>query len=414
MSSAESTKEVGLDPVAGLVSVVIPNYNHARYLPDAIDSVLRQTYPNREVIVVDDGSTDDSQHVADRYGDSIRYIYHDNQGLSAARNTGIRASRGEYIGVLDADDMYEPDFLATLVPILEAHPKTVAVTCGYQFVDEKNQPLHQIEARLVPPEDFFTALADGNFLVPESILVRSSCYREVGGFDTALRSCEDWDMWLRISRRFEVRGSDAVLVRHKVLPGSMSANPSRMYATRLAVLGKHFGPEKKGGATRREDGLKARAYGRAHLGSAVEFLQYGDRQQAGRCLLDMANACPALLTELPTFYELSFGRQPKGSRGDFASAPPDAEASLVGLLDDLFQSAEIKPAALTRRQTARALAYQALGMLAYGARRFPEARRLFGRGLAEAPGRVGPGILPYWLKSFLPPSWIDAIRRSRA
>ena len=106
-------------PVEPLVSVIIPNYNHAQYVGDAIRSVLAQTYRNYEIIVVDDGSTDNSRETVSQFDDQVQYIYQKNAGLSAARNTGIKASKGSLIGVLDADDMYEPDYLSTLVSALQ-------------------------------------------------------------------------------------------------------------------------------------------------------------------------------------------------------------------------------------------------------------------------------------------------------
>src|SRR5215207_1739222 len=110
-------------PVApGTVSFVIPNYNHARYLGQAIESALAQTYPNTEVIVVDDGSTDDSRSVAAGFCDRIRYIYQRNAGLSAARNTGVRAALGEYIALLDADDLVEPAYAERLLAALAQVP----------------------------------------------------------------------------------------------------------------------------------------------------------------------------------------------------------------------------------------------------------------------------------------------------
>jgi hypothetical protein len=348
--------------------------------------------------------------VAGRYGGRIRTICQENQGLSAARNVGIRAARGEFVGVLDADDMYEPAFLATLIPILETHPEAGAVTCGYRFVDQRNVPLPQVEARPVPPEELFTALLEGNYLVPEAILVRSRCYREVGPFDINLSACEDWDMWLRIANHFEVRGTDSVLTRHRVLPGSMSTNPERMLANRLAVLERHFGPLGMG-ELGRPDGLKRRAYGRAYLGSAVEFLQAGDSKGALRCLAQMAAVCHVLLAELSTSYELALGRQPKGARGDFSTAPTDAEPFLLGLLNALFESTELTAETLGYRQIAHARAYEALGRIAYGARRPAEARRLLGRSLALHPGRVDWPILTLWLRSLLPPWLLDAYSR---
>ena len=98
-----------------LVSIIIPCYNHGAYLSDAIDSVLGQTYPNLEIIVVDDGSTDETKRVAARYGDKIVYVWQHNQGLCAARNRGIDESHGTYVGLLDADDMLEKDYCEWLV-----------------------------------------------------------------------------------------------------------------------------------------------------------------------------------------------------------------------------------------------------------------------------------------------------------
>ena len=255
-----------------LVSVIIPNFNHAQYLGEAIRSVLDQEYRHFEIVVVDDGSTDNSRKVVAQFGDQVRYIWQENQGLSAARNTGITAAKGAYIGLLDADDMYEPDFLSSLVSVLEANPGADGIYCGYRFVDHLNNPLPQVEARLIPHGQLFQALLDGNFLVPESMLVRRHCYENVGLFDETLRACEDWDMWLRITSRHKIIGTSQVLTRHRILPGSMSADPIRMFNNRMAVVEKHFGPE----PTNEEDltSLKRRAYGRAYLVSAVEYLQY--------------------------------------------------------------------------------------------------------------------------------------------
>src|SRR5581483_8159413 len=105
------------------ISVIIPCFNHAAYLAKAIQSALVQTLPADEIIVVDDGSTDDTAKVTASSGTRIRYVYQSNAGLSAARNTGIKLATGKYIGFLDADDLWHPDFLTTLVNLLERHPE---------------------------------------------------------------------------------------------------------------------------------------------------------------------------------------------------------------------------------------------------------------------------------------------------
>lgn len=361
-----------------LVSVVIPNFNHARYVGDAILSVLAQTYRDYEILVVDDGSTDDSHAVIAQFGDRVRFICQPNAGLSAARNTGIRAAAGAYIGVLDADDLYEPEYLEALVAMLRRQPGAGGVHCGYRFVDHENQPLPQVEARAVEPDGLYRALLDGNFLVPESVLLRRTVYDDVGLFDEALRACEDWDVWLRAASRFHILRSPRILTRHRVLPGSMSTDPQRMLANRLAVLAKHVGAEPVSPGT----SVAHRAFGRAYLGSCVEFIQYGDPERAYRCLRQMAVVCPGLLCEIDTCYQIGCGRQPKGSMGDLASLSMPADgAPLLPLLDQLFGDHATPEPVRRLRRPAYATALAALGILAYNTRDTRSARVLLTRAI---------------------------------
>jgi glycosyltransferase involved in cell wall biosynthesis len=356
-------------------SIIIPNYNHAHYVSEAINSVLNQTYTDYEVIVVDDGSKDNSREVIDSFGYKIRTIYQQNQGLSAARNTGIHAALGRYIGVLDADDMYEPNFLETLVSALERQPEAGGIYCGYRFVDDLNNPLPQVEAREVPSEKLYWALVDGNFLVPESMFVRKQCYDMVGPFDTSLRALEDLDMWLRITSQFKVIYTTKVLTRHRILPGSMSTDPTRQFQNRLSVVKKHFGAEPGPGGVWSEG--QRRAFGRAYLVSAVEYLQAHNEIRAFECVYAMVNACPSLLSHMETFYELGCGDQPKGYRGEFASLDVDQNYQVVmRLLEKLSHAPELHEFKNVRR-AAYANAHYAFGLLAYGQDKSKLARRFF-------------------------------------
>lgn len=366
-----------------LASIIIPNYNHAQYVGEAIQSVLDQSYRNFEIIVVDDGSTDNSREVIESFGNSIRVIYQQNQGLSAARNNGIGVAKGAFIGVLDADDMYERDFLSTLVAVLDSNPDAGAVYCGYQFVDHKNYPLPQVEARQIPSGQVFQSLADGNFLVPESILVRRYCYENLGPFDETLRACEDWDMWLSISRKYRIVGTNKVLTRHRILPGSMSTDPNRMFNNRLAVVRKHFGPEpsKSGFST-----LVHRVYGRAYLASCVENIQCQDEDRAYECFCNMALICPSLLTELDTFYQLGCGDQPKGSLGNFDSLNLQRnELILKTMLSKLFSMHQSTSMLRKYRRSAYANAYLAFGLLSYGSNQFHKTRGFLFHSIAANP-----------------------------
>jgi glycosyltransferase involved in cell wall biosynthesis len=397
-----------------IVSVIIPNYNHANFISDAITSVLNQTFRDFEIIVVDDGSTDDSRDTVVQFGDHVRYIWQANSGLSSARNTGIAQARGEFIGVLDADDMYEPDFMSVLVPILQADPEAEAVYCGYRFVDVSNQPLPQVEARLISPNRLFQVLAEGNFLVPESILVRKRCYDKVGLFDVNFRACEDVDMWLRITKHYKVLGVTNILTRHRVLPNSMSTNPTRQTQNRLAVIQKHFGrkPSTDGEWTEPQ----RRAYGQAYLASSVEYLQARMFDRAYESFRNMIMASPTLLTHLNTFYELGCGEQPKGYRGDFASLDLDSSMrNLMNLLERFYREAGDRNEHLRFKNKAYSQAYLALGLLNYGSRRFRDARKLLTRAAVHDRALIfSRRFLATFLKSFLNPESVERFRGRRA
>lgn len=297
-----------------LVSFVIPNYNHAQYLGDAIRSVLAQSYAGTEIVVVDDGSTDESRAVAEQFGARIRLLCQANAGLSAARNTGIQAATGDYIALLDADDLVEPLYTERLLAVLAAAPQADGAYCGYRFVDQNNQPLPRLERRVVAPELLYTALLNGNYWVPESLLIRRECYLAAGEFDPALRACEDWDVWLRFSRQYSLIGIDDVLVRYRVVVGSMSSNPKRMLDNRLVVLHKHLGAPPTQAGTSAAHG----AYANAYLRSAIEYLQTDDTQEGYACLLQAARLLPGLLENHSIYYELACSGQERGSQGDAA------------------------------------------------------------------------------------------------
>jgi tetratricopeptide (TPR) repeat protein len=291
--------------------------------------------------------------------------------------------------------------MSTLAPILIANPDAEAVYCGYQFVDHLNNPLPQKEARDIPSDQLFQALVDGNFLVPESILVRKSCYEKVGLFDRAFRACEDMDMWLRITSRYKVLGSTKLLTRHRILPNSMSTDPTRQTQNRLAVIKKHFGPEPANESEWTD--AQRRAYGQAYLASAVEYLQAQRRDSAYESFSKMAHIYPGLLANLNTFYELGCGEQPKGHRGDFASLNIEQNAwTLIGLLDRFFSGREVPQTLLQYKQSAYYHAWFALGLLGYGANQHGLARGYFVRAIQWMPRALFKRqFFVVFLKSFL-------------
>lgn len=226
------------DPYA--VSVVIPCYNYAHYLPDAVNSVLAQDYPHVECIVIDDGSKDRTREVAEGYGDRIRYVYKQNAGLSAARNTGIEVATSPFIVFLDADDWYAPTFLSTMMAAFRTMPDSVGLlACDMNHVnaDGSLQVRKSLPEAALPVITVFDLLVKNQYC-PASAVLRRSVFATCGGFDTSLTSTEDREMWLRVASRYEVRMLDKDLVFLRNHGASMSKNADRMKANMLRVLRK--------------------------------------------------------------------------------------------------------------------------------------------------------------------------------
>ncbi|HOD35758.1 MAG TPA: glycosyltransferase [Syntrophales bacterium] len=190
-----------------LVSVIVPTYNRPDMLDETLKSVLRQTFKDFEIIVINDGGAD----VEDRLktlntAGNIHYVRHErNRGLPAARNTGIRLARGKYIAYLDDDDVYYPDHLETLVSHLESNEHKVAYTDAHRAFQEKRNGRYQIVKKDVPYSfdfDYERILRD-NFIPVLCVMHEKSCLGEVGLFDETLKSLEDWDLWMRMSRKFK-------------------------------------------------------------------------------------------------------------------------------------------------------------------------------------------------------------------
>jgi len=225
------------------VSLVIAAFNHARLLGEAIDSALAQTLDGVDVVVVDDGSTDDTPAVLARYGRRIRVLRQDNRGLAAARNAGLAAARGAYVAFLDADDVLAPTKLADQLAVLKRTP-----TLGWTYCDVLIETV-ATGARVTASERFgyraravdgwlFPELIHGNFIPAIAPLVRRTALEETGGFDERLTALEDWDLWLRLALLAEARYIPAVLATYRVQPGGMSEDRSRMDRSRFGVLDK--------------------------------------------------------------------------------------------------------------------------------------------------------------------------------
>lgn len=197
------------------VSVVVPSFNYAHFLPETLDSVLAQTFKSFELIVVDDGSTDNTKEVMKPYLNDprVRYVYQENRGPSAARNTGIRESRGQLIAFVDPDDLWYPTKLQKQLALMESGEIGLCY-CLAEHIDEAGNPLPDISFPH-PPGATYKDLLYVNWIVgsSSSVLVRKEIFDEAGLFDESMKGLEDLDMWIRILRRHKSAYVNEVLVK---------------------------------------------------------------------------------------------------------------------------------------------------------------------------------------------------------
>ncbi len=232
-------------PESPLISVIVPAYNAERFLAKTLDSILAQTYPHFEVLVIDDGSTDQTAAIAQAYAQRdprIHYLKQANGGVAAARNLGIGEAKGVFIAPIDADDIWYPENLERQVQCFLAAGERVGLVYSWSVdIDEADHLLGGFRASDLEGKVYPTLILH-NFLGNASAaLIRRSCWEQVGGFDPSFRAqqaqgCEDWDLYLRIAERFEFRVVPAFLVGYRKLRGTMSGDYRQMARSHALVM----------------------------------------------------------------------------------------------------------------------------------------------------------------------------------
>jgi len=237
-----------------IVSVIMPTHNYGHLIRRSLESLLAQTYPRVETIVVDDGSTDDTGNVLASYCDRIQYLQRPHRGAASARNTGLRVAQGDYIGFLDADDEIPPDSVARRVEFLETQPDVDVVFGDVQvlegsrivvpsFMDERPAfqriPRKKVgNAGYVLTDSLFEYLIEERFITMPSVLIRSSFMDLVGGFDETFPNEHDYDLWFRLARRGHFGYVDHVLARCFLHASNLSSNQLRAGHKRIDLMHK--------------------------------------------------------------------------------------------------------------------------------------------------------------------------------
>lgn len=227
------------------VSIIIPAYNSSRFISEAIKSIFNQTFKDFEIIVIDDGSTDDTKDVLKPFIHQIQYIFKENGGVASARNVGIRMSKGKYIAFLDYDDIWLPNKLELQVQILDTCPQVGLVHTDNLFLINNETSSHTCKSKikdkkLLSGRIFKSLLMQKFFLTCSTVMVRKVCFDKVGLFDISLPPADDFDMWLRITKEWDCAYIDIPLVKYRIHSSNISRNHQKMHSATFAVLTKIF------------------------------------------------------------------------------------------------------------------------------------------------------------------------------
>ncbi len=266
--------------IAARVSVIMPAFNCAAFIGEAIESALAQTVAPFEIIIVDDGSSDGTADAVAAHGDRVTLIRQRNQGVAAARNAALRAARGEFVAFLDADDAWAPRKLEVQLACMARHPDMVLLgteTFAWPASETPRCDGARIELRDVGRDD----LAVRNYLTTSSVLVRSSAIERAGAFDIELRGPEDHDYWLRLAECGRVAIARAPLTGYRAVPGSLSRRAQSMEAGMRRILAKLDARDFWRGRSL----LRRRAYSYVSCSAAQLYGAAGDQQAAMRRLL---------------------------------------------------------------------------------------------------------------------------------
>ena len=293
-----------MDP---LVSVVIPTYNNAAHVADAVRSVLDQTYANRQVIVVDDGSTDDTPAVLASFRDRVRCVRKKNEGAAAARNMGVHLAQGSYVAFLDADDLWAPTKLREQVDVLLASPEFPVVHADSAVIDasgnvvkESAAPGRQTKNGKVFRQFFLCPIS---LILTSTVLIRKDCFDKVGLFDPRYPVFQDYDFFLRLAWEYPVYYLARPLASYRLSPGSLTRTDIQRNVQEQQQILEAFIAERSAYFASHPRLLR-RKWRRFHFDSAMALFHHEAYAESharfARCLSNRPRAWPYwLLTCLP-------------------------------------------------------------------------------------------------------------------
>jgi glycosyltransferase involved in cell wall biosynthesis len=225
-----------------MVTIVITVYNRLAFLDQAVRSALDQTYPQIELMVVDDGSETDVKRVLEPFGDLVKFYTKPNGGPASARNIGIKHANGEFILFLDDDDFLEPCAVRELVEVVRGEPGARWAAGRFAYADETGKRVPRQHSAQLSSGDVYEGMIHQNLVgAPSVVLAPTEIIRSLGGFDEdrAVQLCEDYDLWLSLAKEFPVAASRRVVSNYRLYPGQATKNWEGLYKAWLNILGKH-------------------------------------------------------------------------------------------------------------------------------------------------------------------------------
>ena len=267
------------------ISVVIPAFNCAAFLPGTLESVFAQTYSDLEVIVVDDGSTDNTPFVIAPYSDRVHYIRQQNRGLPAARNAGIRAAQGEWIALLDADDSWVAEKLAKQMPRFSDREVGIVYSdFSVKYFDGRFQPSYLINRPLASEGHILENYIQSRFLFPSTMVFRRECLEEYGNFDEEMLACEDIELFARICSRWKVSlVNEPLVIRYEGIH-NITSNQSKINRYTILALQKVLSKEPSLPDSTRK--VIYKELGQQHRWMGWTAFHEGNRIQARQSLID--------------------------------------------------------------------------------------------------------------------------------
>jgi glycosyltransferase involved in cell wall biosynthesis len=293
---------MSLERLTPTVSIIIPTYNRAHVLSRAIQSVLAQTYQDFELIIVDDGSTDDTERLVKSFNsEKIRYIRHiENKGPAAARNNGIQSAKGDYIAFQDSDDEWMPQKLEKQMRAFETAPPEVGVVYTGSYIIKNNRKWVAPHGGLPPPKDgdiFFSQLK-GRFVLPSATVIKGECFARAGTFDERFFPIEDSELFLRFSRHYQFKCINEPLIIYYLQPDSLSENEGARIKPYRLMLETYFEYIKQD--------RRVLAYHYSRLGNLLCYT--GELSQGRSYLIKTIKAYPLYIKAIGAFLAACLGK----------------------------------------------------------------------------------------------------------